>query len=568
VASAGAVEMMIELTAKFDEATKLLREMTKVEAESARLAASLAKAGKSTSLLTDGMSRVKGSFKAVGGGVFEEFGKGFSANVMGQFTALAGFEGFKRLGDKLFELGKEGLEAAGGAERTRKSFEYLMGVEPAEQMLGFMDKLANKTEFTGGTLKGFASQLTKAGFSGAELNRAMAATIDLAALSQNKLEGAGSAISLLSKVQLKGGVSEREIISAGLSPKKIFERIGAELGIGVDAVDKRLQAGKVKTGVILGALYGELTAKTGKGALGAAGIAMGDTFLAKIEKTKDIIPNLFEGLDSGGGLDRVTSSLDRLVSAFDPASPSGQKIVSGLQGMLTNFGQMTQKIDFNVWADRLVMAMEIIEGVAWLIGGILTDVGKVFDKLTGLGTWMGDTAFDAAQGFKGWFGLGEGSGEAFNQGLRSRAPGAQLAGGAVGGAGGVGLKRELKIESPSRVFTEYGVQSGKGFGIGIQKSLPGVTDTVAEAFSPGTLLPAVPVSVPLGSIPVGGAPAGAAAVGGAVGPRLQANITINVGGDGGHSGGSSKEQADEIAVSLRQALESLLAQMAAEGGGS
>jgi hypothetical protein len=563
VADAGGVEFLMELNAKFDEATKMLREMTKVETESAKLAASMAHAGKSTSLLTDGMHKVKESFKSVGEGVFGEFGKEFASHVLSQFTALASFEGFKRLTEGLIDLGKEGLKTAGEAERTRKSFEFLMGVQPADELLGFMDRLAGKTEFTDGQLKGFAVSLVRAGFSGEAFNRALAATIDLAALSQDKLGGAAEAVALLNKVQLKGGITERELVTAGLSPKKVFTRIAGELGIGLKAAEDQLSAGKVKTTTILEALYSELAAKTGK-PLGGAGIALSSTFLAKIEKTKDLIPNLFEELEHAGGLKTLTAGLGHLVETFDPDAPAGRKIVKGLTGLLDHFGELVSKVDFDVWAGRLENAMGILEVVLDIGAGLAHDIGHVFDGLTSLGDWLGDSLFDLAT-FVGDFydsalELGTAVWEGIKYGIEG---GLNFVVGAVRGLGGAIVdtaKGVLGIHSPSAVFADFGENTAAGFEKGINDSLPGVARTVADAFGPAALLPPVPTAA---ALPPLGASAGAADGAGVAGPRMHANITINV---GAAAGAGEREMAEHIGVSVRQALESLLAQMGAERG--
>lgn len=567
---AGGVEFHMELSAKLDEATKMLREMTKVEAEAAKLDKALQKAGKSTNVLQDITGKAGGAFKSAGD------------SMLGHLTALATFEGLKGLGMGFVHLGEEALLAAGEAERTRRSFELLLGDAPANELLGFLDRLAGKTEFTDGALKGFASTLVKAGISGEKLERAMAATIDLAALTPDKMAGAANAIGLISKIQLKGGISERELVGAGVSGQAFFKRVAADTGIGLASVEKQISEGKVKAGVLIEALYSEIAAKTGK-PLGGAGVAMSQTYLSQLEKTKDIIPNLFEELEATGGLEPITKGLDRLVQGLAPDSPAGGKIVHGLSKMLDGFGKLASEIDFDAWSNRAVAAMELISGVAWFTGGVLGDLGKAFDAVTLLGESLGETLYETTQLVGDFFGAAVELGAAIWKGLRD---------GVVNGVASVvdsvkylsheamnAVKAVLGIHSPSSVFADFGTMTSQGFELGIMRALPGVADTVADAFGPEALMPALggpglglqlaqpalapweatPAQPALGTPYAAGAPPSS---GGS--SRFEANITINV--EAPASGQGPREQADEIARSVRRAIESLYGEWAAEGG--
>jgi hypothetical protein len=513
--------------------------------------------------------------------VFEKAGertKDFAKETLSHFTALASFEGLKRIGEGLFELGKEAFEAAGEAERTRKSFEFLMGVEPADELLGFMDRLAKHTEFTDGALKGFAGSLVRAGFAGEDLERALGATIDLAALAPDKMAGAAEALQLLSKVKLKGGVSERELIGAGLSPEKLFKRLAGDLGIGVKAVEERLQQGKVDTGVLIEALYSEIAKKTGK-PLGGAGVAQSFTFLARLEKAKDIIPNLFEELEKSEGLKGVTSGLGRLVEALDPDSPAGKKIVGGLEQMLDRFGKFTNEIDFNKVADQTLRALDVLEAgakaavttvdllitslnglrVAWnLLNGSREGVekGSVLDKVfetVDAGKTGNKTLDDLATGLGGGglaTDIGAGIGRRIAQGLgfgvKAGAPEAARASSDLGATAEDALMSHLEIQSPSRVFARLGQHTARGFAIGIRGGTDEVQAEIDHTFSPDSLAGTSSSSVPGG------------------GTRNE--ITINVSVGAGVDQAGAHEIGNIIATTTRAEIQRLLEQMQNEGG--
>lgn len=547
------VEFHMELQAKFDEANKMLRQMTKVEAEAAKLDKALGKAGKSTTMLADVTGRIGTSFQSAG------------SSMLDHLAALATFSGLKSLAMGFVHLGGEALHAAGEAERTRRSFEILLGDEPADKLLGFLDRLAGKTEFTDGALKGFAGSLLKAGVSGEGLERALAATIDLAAMSQDKLAGAEGAIGLISKIQLKGGVSERELVGAGIKGADFFKRVAAETGIGIKEVEKQIAAGKVKSTVLIEALYSQIAEKTGK-PLGGAGVAMSQTYLAQLEKAKDIVPNLFEELENSGGFTKVTAGLSRLVEGLSPDSPAGGKIIRGLELMIDRFGDLISDIDFDAWSDRLVSAIDIFTVLVEVGAAVGGELGMLFSKFTAFGEALGETLFETTELVGDFFNAASELGAALWEGLQEGIVSGitwvvdsakQLGDAAIGS-----LKSVLGIHSPSTVFAEAGMDTGEGFELGVMRSLPGVVDTVANAFGPDMLLPVVASQPSIGAaISTGGA--AALAAGG--GPRMEAHITINVGAAAGDAAGA-REQAEQVGLNVRQALQSVFENWAAEGG--
>lgn len=535
------VEFLLELNAKLDETTKMVREMTRVQAEAAKLDQALRKAGKATSFLNDLTGKAGAAFKSAG------------TAMLGHLAALASFEGLSRLGSAIMNVGSQALVAAGEAERTRRSFELLLGDAPAAELLGFLDRLAAKTEFTDGQLKGFAGSLLRAGFAGEDLVRAMAGVVDLAAMPGDKMANAAEAIGLLSKIRLKGGISERELVSAGMNPAKVFERVAAETGIAVANVEKQIGAGKVRAGTLIEALYSEIAAKTGKD-LGGAGVAMSMTFLSQLEKAKDIIPNLFEEIEASGDLMRVTEALNKVTEALSPDSPAGRKIVGGLVGMLNRFADLTTKVDFDAWSNRLVTAMELFTTLVEVGAEVGRELGMLFDNFTRFGESLGEVLFETTEMVGEFFSAAAELGGAVWRGLvdgitarvTEVVDSVKFLGKEAIGA----LKGVLGISSPSKVFANLGLMTAQGFELGIHRALPGVADTVAGAFAPASLLPAVGA---------GGAEGAAAAA-----PRFACYVTVNVGAAPGDEA-RARQVADDVGVSVRKALEAAFEAWAAEG---
>jgi hypothetical protein len=553
------VEFHMELQAKFDEAQKMLRQMTKVEVEAAKLDKALQKAAKTTTILQDVTGKVGGSFKSAGSG------------MAGHLKALATFEGIKGVGNMLLglvDLGGEALHAAGEAERTRRSFETLMGVKPADELLGYLDHLAAKTEFTDGALKGFAGSLIRTGISGMDLKRALAATVDVASTFEDKMAGAQTAIGLISKIQLKGGVSDRELTGVGVKGADFFKRVADETGIGLKEVEKQIAAGKVKTTVLIEALYSEIASHTKK-PLGDAGVGMSQTYLAQLEKAKDIIPNLFEELEKSGGFTKLTAGLSRLVEGLSPDSPAGGRIIRGLESMIERFGRLVGEIDFETWSGRLVTAIDYFTTLVEIGAEVGSQLGMLFSEFILFNESLGESLYDTVELIGDFFSAGIKLGSALWEGLQDGivsgitwvVDSAKKLGDAAIGS----LKSVLGIHSPSTVFAEAGMDTGEGFELGVMRSLPGVVDTVADAFGPGMLLPVVAGGAAQPNIGGGIGTGGAAALAAGGGPRMDAHVTINIGAAAGDEAGA-RQQAEQVSVSVRQAMQSIFEQWAGEGG--
>lgn len=572
----GGIEWLFELNAKLDQVNKMVRELGKLEAATLKTDEALKKTEKRVGIFRKSIN--------VAGRAFASFGR----STLSHLTALATFGGLSRLASGITNVAGSALQAAGEAERTRRSFRLLLGEAPGDEMVGFLDRLATHTEFTDGALKGFATELLRAGFAGEQFERAMAATLDLASLAPEKMQGAAQALQLISQVKLRGRIEDGQIARAGLSSKNIFGSLQEQLGVGLKDVKQRLAEGKVDTTLLIETLYSEVAAKTGK-PLGGAGVEMSKTFLAQVDKFKDIIPNLFEDLETSGGLQKITESIARFAAALSPDQPAGQKIISGLEGMIERFGRFTASIDFDKLSSRIILTIDIIAGAVSFTAKLVNEVFNVIEGLTGFGAELGGVIADIVDGgkrfFQAAFDMGAMLWKGFTQGLKAFAQGAIDAVGDMGKAVVGKLKGVLGISSPSRVFAELGVQTSVGFSLGIEDAIPDVEGAMARVFDPAMLVSPIPPVIPsapdlLGIPPIdipsidslaAGAMAGlpvapltlGAGMGG--GTHMEAHITVNIGGSFG--GADAEQRVGEAAgFAIRQALEQILSQMAGEGG--
>jgi hypothetical protein len=554
------VEFLIQLNAKLDQVAKLVSELVKTQGVLAKTDAALRKVEHQTTMF--------GRAAGQAGSAFGSFGRATLAHL----TALASFEGLKRLGNGIINIAQEALQAAGEAERTRTSFRLMMGEKPADDMLDWIDKVAQHTEFTDGPLKNFAAQLSKAGFAGEGMKDAMAAMLDIAARTPNKMEGAAQAVALLSRIRLTGMVDKRSLKNVGIEEKELFGRLSQNLGIGIKAVQKKLRAGKIDSTTLVNSLYAEIAEKTKK-PLGGAGVQMSVKFLAQMEKVRDIVPNLFEDLEKSGGLKAVTGGLKRIAEALAPDSPAGKKIIAGLELILNRFGKFVETVDFNEVANRALQAMNILEKGIKLAVGLVDEVIQVLDLVLSFPDEVSFLAGELKKLVSEFFTAAAELGTAVWKGLVSGITGAVT--GVVDSAKFLGneviraIEGVLKIGSPSKVFAGLGMMTAAGFSAGIIAAAPNVQRTVASAFAPMSLMPALPalpaMATLAGAAAVASSPAAVGSAGGS--PHLEAHVTVNVSGlSAGEAAG--QQIAGFARTGVLEAFEGILSDLAAQGGGA
>jgi tape measure domain-containing protein len=545
------VEFFLEINAQLDEATKMIRELTKVQAAALRV-------GKG---LVDTEKKVGGfnkSMRAAAASVGE-----FARNTLAHFAALASFEGLKRLGEGLFDLGREAFAAAGEAERTRKSFQLLMGTQVADDLLDYLDDLAKHTEFTDGALKQFAGELSQAGLSGMALKKGLAAVVDIAALTGNKVEGAANAVALLSKMSLKGEVSIRELLGAKIDPKAFFAQVAKDTGIGIKQVEKAIQDGKVSGEALRGALFETIEKRTGKG-LGGAGFAMSATALAQAEKVKDIVPNLMEELEKSGGLRGITMAMSKLVTAFDPSSPAGARLVKSLTEMFDKIGTNLAKIDFDKLSRTLT---DLFTKLPALIDAT-TKAGMAFlDFLAKLGKNNNagappttakafEDVVDAAGGDKGATTRASGRQKAVDAFMKGDVTPGLLD---MDASGNGGIEWFPGIKN----FLRWRKERLDRFAKPPDWASP-VAPTPPAWSIPGNVIPPPGSDQPMTPVrPNSGA--GASLLMSKPNQSFAANVTVNVTGAPGDEAGKAA-LGDQVGASARREMESLLERLAAEGG--
>jgi hypothetical protein len=497
--------------------------------------------------------------------------------------------------DKIKEIGEEMLNSAAKAERTEKSFGLLFGHEGAEEMLGWINKIKNSTEFTAETLEGATVSLAKVGFKGEGLIRAVSAATDLAALSPNKDEGFSEALSGLQQARRTGRVNNRTLRPLGVGEDDFLKQLSKRTGTDIKTLKKQLDAGKVDVDESLETLYTMIGKKTGKN-LGGAGVEMSKTLEARLTHLKELPELYFKKLASSEGLDSFKEALGSALDQLDPDSPKGQQIFKSLEGAFNAVGSALKDIDMGALAGNVEAAMVTIADAIKPTIDVLKTLGDMIqgldDFLRVMNDHPGEAAFRKAEAnaeFKASHGddylvearlkemlrkkradLAAGVVEygpaedpttridRIRKQVRAEAAAGLAAGGAskakeAGASTGTafldGAKgpKGIDAHSPSKKFRALGEMAGDGFIEGIASKAAAVDNVMAGAF-------AIPA-------PQGGRMAGSGA-----------SVSVTVGDI--HVTPSNEANAQEIGEAVARAVESILpgalqsahSQMAAQGG--
>lgn len=519
-----------------------------------KLSGGIEKIGKSA----EGSSVATGAF-------FGSFAGNIAAQAVGAITSLAG---------AFVHLGMSALEAAGQAQRTETAFHLMLGVKPGDELMDWMEEISQITEFTGGQMKEFGLELTRAGFSGERLKGALAAGADMAAMSGKGIAGMTDAIGMLGRINLKGGISEKDLVGLGVNPKEFFTKLAADMGTSVAVVEKRLQSGKIAVDDVLESLYTSITAKTGK-ALGAAGEDASKGFASQLEKLKDVPGNIMESLSKTEGFEQITGFVTDLQKAL--SGDLGKKLMDQLAAVAGKVGSFLQGVDIAAVIDNVSGKLEgmfailqggwaVIEGITWLFTGIGNELGEtsakvylfgvaVVDAFMAVKTWTDnaiDTLFALPEKF---YELMLSAGTSVWQGLRDGILGGVSAvTDAVGGLADsvIGsFKGLLGIASPSKLFAAFGEMTAEGFTMGLEVAAPSVEGAVNSTF--GVTPPSASIDASAG-----------ASLGGAGGEVNLGGFAVNVNVAGTNA--TAEDIATEVALRTPSLLQIALEQFRLEMG--
>jgi len=454
-------------------------------------------------------------FKGIGHSIDEAKEKW---NHFAEFVGAAlVFEGLEKVTEKVIELGEEIIHAAAAAERMDLSFDLSMGEEAGRETVEYLERITGKTEFADEQLKGWAKSLVNAGVAAEDLDKNMAAAMDVAAKSPNKLEGMERAIQALTRANLSGAVDMRQLrgLSIGVEQLKTLPKFA---NLSVKQLKKEMEKGKLTKDDLLAVIAGP------DKILGDLGLKAGKTMEARLLHLKSIPEEIFQKLAKTAAWEKLGGVIDRVLEKLDPEGPTGKRIGKAIEDAVSKVSDLIDGIDIEGAIEGIISVFEALEDVAGpvlhAITAELEGWGYIMATIRGHGDEFVDKFAKAQQVRKereraadvrrtqkeaeesGDFDLldkaaasgalgerskryheaaekaGATTGQGFAAGVQksrgqARDKTAEMGEDAVGA-----MRKKLDAHSPSVVFEDLGAMAAAGFAMGVRGGARAVDDAV------------------------------------------------------------------------------------------
>lgn len=253
---------------------------------------------------------------------------------------------FMEVGEKVFEMGKEMIEAASYAEKLHLSFETMLGSgKEATEVMEQLEVMAAKMGVSGKQLTGEGSELLSAGFSKDRLTDLLAASHDIAALNPTNAGAASSAVSMFAHIQDTGKLTARAMMQLKqlhISVPEVTANLAKAYGVKTDQVKKLIEKGKIDAAHGISAIEEAIAKKGGTSALGDTAAKFGHTAGGMMEVIKNIPETIFAAVSDTRGFDTFKGFLENIISLAGPGSKFQKGITEALGSVLdAMFGDLS-----------------------------------------------------------------------------------------------------------------------------------------------------------------------------------------------------------------------------------
>lgn len=330
------------------------------------------------------------------GGIKE--GVGFEKLTSAAFIGSAMAEGAFRLVDALLEgahkvvdVIEDGIakafESAGHEEKLGRQFKLSLGGKEGGESLEDAGRFSKLTKFTPEQIAPMLLRLRRAGFGEKSARQTIATGSDIEAAGGLSTQEYAE---FAEHLKLKGGVTSKQLVGAGVNAPQFYKDLGKKLGIGADAAEKKAgEGGKIDSQLMLNMITEAVNKKQG-GAAGTGGIAESTGFEARFAKFSALSEQYLKRLSNSPGLKSVSEMFGKLLDKLDPDSPTGKRIQAAIETM---FGKITAFVgDPEDAAEGLASAVEqtvhlfgeAVDAARDLADALVPSLDTIQDMLIGL----------------------------------------------------------------------------------------------------------------------------------------------------------------------------------------
>jgi len=287
---------------------------------------------------------------------------------------------------------KGAFREGGKVENLRLSYKLLLGKQGGAA-LDDIGRFSKKTKYDDDAIAEMMRPLFNAGLRGKGARSAFAASADLEA---SGLGPASDFIEKFTKIQLKGGISEKLLIGMGVQIKDFKEALAKETGSrDKEGTFKAAGEGKVDPQAIMNAIFSGIEKRQG-GQLGTGAEAAGKTMSARIGKLAILPDQYLKKMSESPAWDKLSDKLGDTLMGLDPDGPRGKKIMDSLFSV---FNKIADAVSSALTPENMdKFASGVSRAVDWLgkIPAILDKVLMVSEALAAV--WVGKKIVDAIAG--------------------------------------------------------------------------------------------------------------------------------------------------------------------------
>lgn len=283
--------------------------------------------------------------------------------------------------------GRWAIDALMFKEDTIVGFKTMLGSqEAAEEVYKQAAKFAATTAFSEQTIVSAFQRFTVAGFKTSELENLMKAAGDVgSAFGTDKMD---SFISALSKIKAKGKLGGEELMAlaeAGISQQKVFEALAKTTGHSMEQVQKDISGGKIKAEAGIAAIMDAVAKGLSGGKIGSLMEAKGNTLSGLFTTLFDRPKGLLNASSALTALDPLKKFISSMITALDPDSPTGKRIVVMFDAIAASVGAAFSKMGEIDLDKTFGKALDVVEPLVQM----MLSFGDGFMRgLGGLGPFM------------------------------------------------------------------------------------------------------------------------------------------------------------------------------------
>lgn len=406
--AAAALRQMEENAKKAQSAMSFGNEISKAEGAIRKLAgdpAGFMKLIKAQKELAESRKKLKeeagfGKSETLSGAIGSKlsFARLASAAVVGEIIG----EGILKAGEGLLEMAKgvveiftegfkKGIEEGAKSEVLQLGAKLSLGATGGGEFVGDTGRFSKLTGFDDDAIQKLLLPLRRAGLGQKSSRTAFAAASDIAAGEGRGGDSGrvGDLLETFKKIQLKGGISEKMLISLGVVAKDFYADLAKQLKISPEAAKKKAEEGKIDPQQLLNTVYGGIEKRQG-GELGTGAIEYSKTLESRMAKLKDLPNQYLKTVASSQGFSMLSDTFGNLLEKLDPDGPQGQRIVAALDRAFNKITGMLggPESAFDDIADGIAnvidLVADLIPDVAAFGRILIESAGTVGDIVNGL----------------------------------------------------------------------------------------------------------------------------------------------------------------------------------------